>query len=159
PMLFVAAPLCGVGANYGLIAIQRTAGKLAAGDRNEVTRIFSWLGLAPAISNVIGPMVAGFLIDLTGFRGAFSVLALMPLWALWWARRVPVETPAALPAGHAAPRAWDLLTLPGMPRLLLVNWLTSSSWELHSFIVPVLGHERGFSASAIGLILAGFAVS
>ena len=30
---------------------------------------------------------------------------------------------------------------------------------MHSFLVPVLGHERGFSASAIGLVLGVFAVA
>jgi len=42
---------------------------------------------------------------------------------------------------------------------LLVNWLLSSSWDVHSFLVPVLGHERAFSASAIGLVLGVFAVA
>jgi len=46
-----------------------------------------------------------------------------------------------------------------MRRLLLVNWLLSSSWDVHSFVVPILGHERGFSASAIGAVLGGFAIS
>jgi MFS family permease len=156
PLLCIAAPLCGVGTNLGLITIQRTASRLAAGDRNEVTRIFSWLGLAPAISNVIGPMVTGFMIDLAGFRSAFVVLTLMPLAALWCARQVPVEVRAAAAGASPKKRVWDLLDAPGMRRLLLVGWLTSSSWDLHSFLVPILGHERGFSASAIGLILAGF---
>lgn len=30
---------------------------------------------------------------------------------------------------------------------------------MHAFLVPVLGHERGFSASAIGLILGVFAIA
>jgi MFS family permease len=46
-----------------------------------------------------------------------------------------------------------------MRRLLLVNWLLSTSWDVHSFAVPVLGHERGLSASAIGLILGLFALA
>ena len=46
-----------------------------------------------------------------------------------------------------------------MIRLLLVNWLLSSSWDVHSFLVPILGHERGFSASAIGLVLGVFATA
>jgi len=159
PLLCIAAPLCGVGTNFGLIAIQRSTGRLAEGDRAALTRIFSWLGLAPALSNVIGPVLAGTLIDLTGFRGAFTALALLPLASLWWSRQVPVEVPSANapPRGNRA--AWELFALPGMQRLLLVNFLMSSSWDLHSFIVPVLGHERGFSASAIGLILGAFAAA
>ena len=57
------------------------------------------------------------------------------------------------------PNSWDLLREPGFTRLLLVNWLLSSSWDVHSFLVPILGHERGFSASAIGLILGVFATA
>lgn len=156
-LLGLAACLCGVGTNLGLIANQRTAGKLAAGDRAALTRVFSWLGLAPALSNVIGPIVAGTLIDLAGFRGAFIALTLLPLATLWSARQVPKEPPAPVRPAQGKRAAWDLLVVPGMPRLLLVNFLMSSSWDLHSFIVPVLGHERGYSASAIGLILGVFA--
>ncbi len=159
PLLCVAAALCGVGTNFGLIAIQRTAGRLAEGDRAALTRIFSWLGLAPALSNVVGPVMAGTLIDLTGFRGAFVALTLLPLASLWWSRQVPVEVRAAVPSKGRKRAAWELFALPGMRRLLLVNFLMSSSWDLHSFVVPVLGHERGLSASAIGLILGAFAAS
>jgi sugar phosphate permease len=46
-----------------------------------------------------------------------------------------------------------------MRRLLLVNWLLSSCWDVHTFVVPVLGHERAFSASVIGAILGSFAIA
>ena len=68
---------------------------------------------------------------------------------------MPVEPPP--PAPNRPPDPWDLLLAPGLRRLLLVNWLLSSSWDVHSFLVPILGHERGFSASAIGLVLGVFA--
>ena len=158
-LLCLAACLCGVGTNFGLIAIQRTAGRLAQGDRAGLTRVFSWLGLAPALSNVVGPVVAGTLIDAVGFRGAFVALALLPLASFWWSRQVPMEVTAAEVTVGRKRASWELLTLPGMQRLLLVNFLMSSSWDLHSFLVPVIGHERGFSASAIGLILGAFAAA
>ena len=63
PVLCLAATLCGVGANFGLIAIQRTAGRMTSGSSVELTRVFSWLGLAPAFSNMVGPVVAGVMID------------------------------------------------------------------------------------------------
>ena len=159
PVLCLAATLCGVGANFGLIAIQRTAGRMTSGSSAELTRVFSWLGLAPAFSNMIGPVVAGVMIDLTGFRGAFISLMLLPMLGLWWARRVPLEPPKTEPAQARSNTSWDLLATPGLRRLLMVNWLLSSSWDLHAFVVPILGHERGFSASAIGLILGAFAVA
>jgi predicted MFS family arabinose efflux permease len=121
-------------------------------------RVFSWLGLAPALANVVGPVSAGVLIDQFGYRAAFGALMLMPLTSLAWARAVAREAPRAATAS-ARPRraAWGLLRSPQLRRLLFVNWLLSTSWDVHSFVLPVLGHERGMSASAIGTILGLFA--
>ena len=41
----------------------------------------------------------------------------------------------------------------------MVNWMLSSCWDVHTFLVPVLGHERGLSATVIGSILGGFALA
>lgn len=164
-LVCVAAVLTGAGANIGLIVIQRTAGHMAR-DATERIRIFSWLGLAPALSNVLGPLVAGALIDMAGFRVAFGALALMPLAALVWARFVPREVRPQRPTeGSSAStpgvpeNTWDLLRLPALRRLLMLNWLISASWDLHAFVLPILGHERGLSASAIGTILGLFAAA
>jgi MFS family permease len=152
----LAAMLAGAGTNVGVIAIQRTAGRMATGN-TDLKRIFSWLGLAPALANVVGPVVAGLLIDAGGFRAAYLAMLLLPLPSLWWARQVPREVRAVRPRERR--NAFDLLQRPGLRRLLLVNWLLSSAWDVHTFLVPVLGHERGFSASAIGAILGLFAAA
>ena len=122
-------------------------------------RIFSWLGLAPSLSNVIGPVLAGFVIDALGFRAAFLLMLLMPLAR--WCRRAACRVQASAPRPGPRPSrtAWDLLRAPGMKRLMVVNWLLSACWDVHTFAVPVLGHERGFSASTIGLVLGSFTLS
>jgi MFS family permease len=155
--LCIAATLTGSAANLGMLTIQRTAG-LAARDATERMRIFSWLGVAPSFSNVVGPVAAGLMIDATGFAGAYLLLMALPLATLASARLVPVLAPAAAPrpGGHTA---WDLLAAPGMKRLLAINWLFSMCWDVHAFAVPVLGHERGFSASTIGFILGTFTLA
>ena len=157
-VLGAAALLAGAGANFGLIAIQRTAGRTAR-DATDLRRVFSWLGLAPALSNVVGPVLSGVLIDLGGFRAAFAAMALLPLLSLWWARQVPKETPPPRKFEPQQRSAWKLLHTPGLRRLLLVNWLLSASWDVHTFVVPILGHERGFSASSIGTVLGLFAAA
>jgi predicted MFS family arabinose efflux permease len=74
--------------------------------------------------------------------------------------RLATELPPIEAAGSAPPgRAWDLWRDPMFRRLMLVNWFLSSAWDVHTFVVPVLGHERGLSASVIGTILGGFAVA
>jgi MFS family permease len=156
-LLGLAAAAVGAGANIGLIVAQRT-GSLAARDGTDRVRVFSWLGLAPSLGNVVGPVAAGFMIDAGGFRAAYAMLFVLPLLTLWSARVVPREAPPETAAG--APRAaWGLLWVPGMRRLLFVNWLLSTCWDVHAFAVPILGHERGFTASTIGLVLGTFTLS
>jgi len=140
-----------------LITIQRSASK-SARDVTELKQVFSWLGIAPSISHVIGPGGAGFLIDQLGYTTAFAALALIPLGSLWIARFVPRELPSERTTQLKRP-AWDLLATPMLRRLLLVNWCMSASWDVHAFAVPIFGHERGLSASAIGSVLSAFALA
>jgi MFS family permease len=155
--LCVAAALTGAGANTGMIAIQRTAGRQAR-DATERVRIFSWLGVAPSFANVLGPVAAGLLIDAGGFRAAYLFLLALPLASLGVMRLVPAE-PRREAASRSDGPAWNLLREPGMGRLMLVNWMVSMCWDVHTFAVPILGHERGFSASTIGFVLGSFTLS
>jgi MFS family permease len=157
PLSCLGALLSGGGCNIGLITIQRSASR-SARDVTELKQIFSWLGIAPSISHVIGPGGTGLLIDHLGYGFAFSALAVAPLASLWIARFVPRETPRVLQMQARRP-AWDLLATPMLRRLLLVNWCMSASWDVHAFVVPIFGHERGLSASAIGSVLAAFALA
>jgi MFS family permease len=158
-LLCLGAAASGVGTNVGLIVIQRTAGHLAV-DPTERLRVFSWLGMAPSLANVVGPVAAGFMIDAGGFAAAYGLMLVLPLASLWIARWVPrVARPADAGPSRAGGSTWDLLTTPGLKRLLFVNWLLSASWDVHSFAVPVLGHGRGYSASTIGLVLGSFTLA
>ena len=85
---------------------------------------------------------------------------LLPLAASAGARRVPRERRVPRRGGRrTAQPPGTCCACPALRRLLLVNWLLSSSWDMHGFVVPVLGHERGISASAIGAILGLFAAA
>lgn len=140
----------------------------------ELKRVFSWIGLAPALGNVGGPLLVGLLIDSVGFAWACAAMSLLPLGLAWWARRIPREFPRSELLGITEPAVAsasslsgagtqgsvrDLLAVPGIRRLLVINWFFSASWDLHGFVVPLLGHERGMSASAIGSVLGLFAAS
>lgn len=159
--LCAAAALCGAGSGFGMIAVQRTAGRMAR-NGTERMRIFSWVALAPAVANLIGPLLAGVLIDGWGFRAAFAALALLPAATLLIAQVVPRDLPVAPTSAHVAqrrPPAWDLLREPAFRRLLIINWLVSTSWDVFGFALPIVGHERGLSASAIGGVLAAYALA
>ena len=152
----IGAAASGAGTNIGVIVVLRTAGQLAS-DSTGRLRIFSWLGVAFSLANVLGPVTAGFMIDAGGFAAAYALMLAMPLAALVVMRRIPRQPRAAAPPARAAGASrWDLLATPGLKRLLFVNWLLSASWDVHSFAVPVLGHARGYNASTIGLVLGVF---
>lgn len=140
------------------IALQRHVGR-AANSTLELKQAFGWLSIGPAVANFAGPVAAGLLIDHAGYRWAFLFSAVLPL-CTWLFVRHTKELPSvpAVPGGATA-QAWALLGEPRMRRLLLVNWLMSSCWDVHTFVVPLLGHERNFSASVIGTILGSFAVA
>jgi len=155
--LCIAAALCGPAANVANLAIQRHVGR-SIHEPSELRRAFSWLSIAPAAANFLGPFMAGIAIDLAGFRTAFALLATMPVLAWLLIRSTPELAPAAPIAAHERAPAWDLLRDPVFRRLLLMNWLITVSWDLHNFMVPVLGHERGLPATVIGGVVGLYAV-
>lgn len=166
PVLCFSALATGGATGVVSITLQRHVGRAAA-EPTELKRVFSWLASGPAVSNFLGPMVAGLVIDhagasagdLAGYRWAFLLLALLPVTTWFWIRTVPELDRVVQPVGKSSNRAWDLMREPRMRRLMVVNWCLSSCWDVHTFILPVIGHERGFSASVIGAILGGFAIS
>ena len=166
PVLCLSALLTGGATGAAVISLQRHVGRAASGPV-ELRKVFSWLSIGPAFSNFLGPFTAGLLIDhagsvagsLTGYRAAFLLMAVLPL-ASWFLVRNTRELPAVIPAsGGPRLRAWDLMRDPLFRRLMMVNWFLSSCWDVHTFVVPVLGFERGISASVIGAILGAFALA
>ena len=166
PVLCVSAFMTGGATGSASISLQRHVGRAATGS-TELKRVFSWLAIGPAVSNFIGPLSAGLMIDYagssagdtTGYRGAFLLMALLPIGTWFWIRRIDDLAPIRSVAGAAPTRAWDLMREPMMRRLMLVNWCMASCWDVHMFAVPVIGHERGFDATVIGAILGGFAIA
>ena len=158
PVLCLSALLTGGATGAASIALQRHVGR-AAETPTQLKQVFSWLAIGPAASNFLGPFAAGLMIDHGGFRLAFLLMAALPLISWFWIKSVPDLPPVVRTQGQEKTRAWDLVREPLFRRLLLVNWLLSSCWDVHTFVVPVLGHERGLSASAIGSILGAFAIA
>ncbi len=160
-VLALSGLLTGGGLSIGAVAIQRDAGQRAR-DAGDLKRVFGWVALGPAMSNTLAPVLTGLLIDHLGFRAAFAFGAALPLAAAWAARQVPQAPPnfentAAMP--QPAGGAWSLMRMPVLRNVLLVNVAMAAAWDAHSFTVPVVGHARDLSASAIGLVLSSFAVA
>jgi MFS family permease len=157
-VLCLTALTCGAATGLAMIALQRHVGRLANGP-TELRQVFSWMAVGPSISNFLGPFVAGVMIDSFGFRAAFLLLALLPSMAWYWVRRAVEHEPVAPELRQTSGSSWNLLKDKGFRKLMAINWMLSSCWDVHTFLVPVLGHERGLSATVIGTILGAFALA
>jgi MFS family permease len=157
-VLCITALTCGAATGLAMIALQRHVGRLAHGPL-ELKQVFSWMAIGPSISNFLGPFAAGVMIDSFGFRAAFLLLALLPSMAWFWVRHTVEHEPVAPGLRQSSGSSWNLLKDKGFRKLMLINWMLSSCWDVHTFLVPVLGHERGLSATVIGSILGAFALA
>jgi MFS family permease len=157
-VLCVSALMVGGASGLAVIALQRHAGRLAHGP-TELREVFSWLAIGPSLSNFLGPLLVGVLIDGMSFQVAFLAMATLP-WLAWWlVRQVDRMPTIPSPDQAQAPSSWAMFREPAFRRLMLINWVLSSCWDVHTFLVPVIGHERGLSATVIGAILGSFAVA
>lgn len=158
PAIALSCLLSGGAVGVAAVAIQREAG-LMADEPGELKRVFSWVALGPALSNAIAPVVTGVLIDHVSFTAAFALAVGLPLLAWALAQKIPRHPPRARSLPGKQRPAWDLLRAPALRNLLLLNVVLAACWDAHSFVVPVVGHAKGLSASSIGLVLGSFAVA
>ncbi len=157
PALYLSAPLIGVGFVFFNVAAQNLAGTL--GSAAERTRNFSTMSLGYSSGHMIGPVVAGLVIDRYGFSPAyivFAALTLGPILTLTLMRALGAHgaRSEAPPGG-----AFDLMRLPSLRRMIIVSGLVTTGWDLYTFYVPIYGHSIGLSASTIGTILGAFAAA
>ncbi len=155
--LAACALLNGAAVSIGEVAIQRTAGKMAAHGA-DLRRVFSAIALSSSMSNVLAPAVAGLVIDYAGYAPAYLLAAALPALAWWFGRRVVREDMAAARRNVPLGEALQLLSIDSVRKLLLINLLLSAAWDVHFFAVPVIGHDRGISASSVGAILSSCAM-
>lgn len=158
-MLHFAAIVIGTTFMLQHIALNHVVGSI--GDPAQRAVNFSWLALGYAVSNTIGPMLAGFAIDLFGHRVAFLLSALAPAVGtgllLWRKPHMPAPQPRK--KDGAKHRITDLLRDARLRPVFLFSALLATGWDLYSFVIPIYGSSIGLSASAIGLVMSSFAVA
>ena len=159
PALYFASVVIGTSFMLQHIALNHLVGFI--GDPAKRAVNFSWLALGYAISGFIGPLLAGFAIDLAGHRTAFLLLALPPAVAaalLFW-RRPPAPQPAVPKPGDTGHSVADLLRNPRLRAIFLFSALLATGWDLFAFVMPIYGTQIGLSASTIGIVMSSFALA
>lgn len=160
PAMMLGAMLCGTGITVVSVAVQHAVGDLPVESTAQRVALFGWLTLGHSTSSVLGPFIAGALIDRGGFRVAFAVLGAGSVVALWVSARLggaarPGTAPPA--AGHVA--GWrGLLRSPFLRRVYLLTSVNAVAWDAFTFFGPVLGYRAELSATAIGSMMSAFAL-
>ena len=159
PMLFAASVVIGTSFMLQHLALNHVVGWI--GDPADRAVNFSWLALGYATSGFIGPLLAGFAIDLAGHRIAFLLLALPPLAAtalLLW-RRPPLPPVQQARSDAARHSVADLLREPRLRAAFLFSGLLATGWDLYTFVIPIYGTSIGLPPSTIGIVMSSFALA
>jgi MFS family permease len=157
-VLFFSSTLLGLSFMFIHIGMNSVFGAHGGPERRPMN--FAWLALGFSISGSAGPLVAGFSIEGFGHAGAFLVLAAFPALAgvLLALRKRPLPRPERHP-GVGQHRLLDLFRVAGLRNAFLVSGILAMGWDLYSFLMPLYGANNGLAPTAIGVVMATFAVA
>jgi MFS family permease len=159
PALFLCPALIGLGHIFFHVSVHNLVGSFGSGA--ERTRNFATFSLGSSVSAFIGPSLAGFGIELAGYRTALATLAvfaLLPALVILLFKRL-VAAKAHAEKDEPTRSAFDLLAIPALRRTLILSGVALTGIELFSFYLPIYGRSIGLSPSAIGMILSSYAVA
>lgn len=159
PALYLSASVIGMSMVFYGITIQNLASSLGTAEQRP--KNVSIFGMGMACSMFAGPLVAGFAIDHYGHGRAFLVLAVLSAAGaiLWTACRRRVPRSAERAEEQRLSGTTELLRNVALRRTIVTSALIAAGVDLYTFYMPIYGHAIGLSASAIGVVLATYAVA
>lgn len=158
--VLTSALVCGFGFASYMLAANVSVSMMPVQNDGERVGMLGWLAMGNSVAAVGGPTLTGFMIDHGGFGAAYGLMAAIVSVSL--AVSFMVDVPGGSRRGaNKSSGASVVKTVFGNPRILRIYLLAMCSSMLYdgfSFMTPVLGHERGFSATTIGMIMSAFAI-
>jgi MFS family permease len=155
--LYVAAAMIGVSFGIYNVLLQNLVGLLSK--PHERAQNFSNSSMIGAAAAFVGPLLAGFAIDHFGNGNACLYVAALSVAAasllLIWGGMLPGGTRHAASARSAGGTLADKEVV----RMLVTSGLVQVGQDLYQFYIPIYGHAIGLSGSAIGIVLATFALA
>lgn len=149
--------LAGLGLAAFTPSIMSLVGDLAP--PGAVAKTFAWYTTALYTAFGVGPIVGGLVADAAGFEAAFVTAGVIVVISLLVAFALPRPPARTVPA----PRTGGGFAAVRRNRRVWAGWLATlaglASWAATQTFFPLLGRERGLSASAIGLVLGAQALA
>lgn len=157
--LYIAALLAGSSFHFFFVSVHGTTG--GVGGPENRARNYALVSLGFSAAGLVGPFSAGFAIDHLGHLNAFVLLSaftVVPFLLLWLK---PGFLPKAVKkdGDHSGQRTLDLWKMPKLRGAFIASGILSAAWDLFQFYFPIYGHSINLSATAIGSVLAVFALA
>jgi MFS family permease len=153
--LFLFTALYGVGHILNIGASQIICVRSASTERRDFA--FGNYMIANSIGHASGPMLlalsaVGTAHPPTGFLFAVCVGLAITAFAIAMIMRPALAAAKSKKDAPSIPLR-DLVTMPGIPMLIVVGVITMTAVELAPVYLPVLGQETGITAFSVGLLL------
>jgi MFS family permease len=149
--MFIAAALIGLSLAM-VVPLQNLIGLISTPETRA--RNFANFSLGMGSANLLGPLIAGFFVDLAGpatsclYLVVLSVVAVAML--LLWGHRLP-HAPAEAKAKGSV---YAILKIGNVRRAIATSSLINVGRDLYQFYFPVYAHGIGLAASLIGIVMA-----
>ena len=155
-IMYLAAAMSGLALAFFLVTLQNLIGTMSTPENRA--RNFSNFSLVGAITNFVGPLVAGFSIDHFGHRHACLSVVMLATTALLIVvggrRFFPGPRKTAPPA-----KSKTAMMDRNVAIMLATSSLVQLGTDIFQFYLPIYGHAIGLSATSIGSVLASFAAA
>jgi len=159
PVLYFASALIGAGFIFVQVSMQALTGTIGGPERR--THNFNLYSLGIAVTDLIGPVLAGFSIDHFGHVPTYLYLTCLNVVAaaaaIYFLARVP-RFDAKSPDAEAQ-RTIDLVKDRDLRRTFMASAVVMTGIDMFQLYLPLHARAVGLSASAIGLILGAFAAA
>lgn len=157
--VLLCAALSGLGFGGYILAAHVSVSLMKVERASDRTGLYAWLQMGTSISAVAGPFLVGLIIDRFAFSMAYTCLAGVVFAGFFWS--LFVSMPKHMPQKKAKKGesiVQDVIKDRSILRMYLFSMAIYLAWDCFAFMIPVLGHERGYSATSIGIVLSCFAI-
>lgn len=159
--VLTSALVCGFGFASYMLAANVAVSMMPVQHDGERVGMLGWLAMGNSVAAVGGPTLTGFMIDHGGFGAAYALMAGIVMVSLGVSFLVDVPGASGRQKktdGHEGSIVKLVFGNPRILRIYLLAMCSSMLYDGFSFMMPVLGNERGFTATAIGMIMSAFAI-
>lgn len=156
--VFLCAAFGGLGFGGFILSAHVAISNIKVEQASDKTSMFAWLQMGTAVSAVAGPSMTGLIIDKHNFSIAYICLTAIVFGGLLMAYLSTIpENLNNKKENNDSKLIKEVINDKTLLRIYLLSMAVYIAWDCFAFMIPVLGTEKGYSASSIGLILSFFA--